>query len=214
MTKTFAFSLAALITAGSSVALAHGPGDGECHGGPGRGPGAHFEELDTNKDGSVTQAEFLAHGEARFAQADTNKDGKLTKEERQAAHQAHMKERFAKHDTNKDGKLTKDELGKMPEEFQKRVDSNGDGAITQAEMEAAKGKMHEKHGRGPGDPMGDKTVTREDMKAKAVEHFTRMDANKDGKVTKDELKQGHGKGHGRGHDQDRDRDQDEQNDEG
>ena len=150
MNKTIGFSLAALLIAGSSVALAHGP-EGECHGGKGRGPGAHFEELDANKDGSLSQAEFLAKGEAHFAQADTNKDGKLTKEERQAAHAAHMKERFAKKDKNGDGKLSKDELGRMPEEFQKRLDTNGDGAITQAEMASAKLEMHKKHGKGPGE---------------------------------------------------------------
>jgi Ca2+-binding EF-hand superfamily protein len=210
MTKTIGFSLAALLLAGSSVALAHGPGDGECHGGPGRGPGAHFDELDTNKDGTVSQAEFLAQGDARFAQADTNKDGKLTKEERKAAWDAHMKERFAKHDKNGDGKLTKDELGNMPEEFQKRLDTNGDGAITQAEMASHKGEMHKKHGKGPGDPMGDKTVTREEAKAKATQFFTELDTNKDGKLTKDELKAGH---HGRRHG-DHDKDSDEGQDEG
>jgi hypothetical protein len=211
MNKTIGFSLAALLLAGSSVALAHGPGDGECHGGRGRGPGAHFDQLDTNKDGSLSQAEFLAKGDARFAQADTNKDGKLTKEERQAVHQAHMKERFAKHDKNGDGKLTKDELGRMPEQFQKRLDSNGDGAITQAEMAAHRGEMMKNHGKGPGDGMGDKTVTREEAKAKATQFFTALDANKDGKLTKDELKAGHHRGRRHG---DHDRDSDEAGDEG
>jgi Ca2+-binding EF-hand superfamily protein len=210
MKKTFAFSLAAaaLLTAGSSVALAHGPG-GECHGGKGGGPAAHFEELDANKDGAVSQAELLQKRGEHFDKADANKDGKLTKEERQAMHEARKQERFAKHDANKDGKLTKDELGKMPEHFQKRVDANGDGAITQAELAAHKGPGHDKRGRGP-DKDGDKVVTRDEMKAKVSEHFTRLDENKDGKLTKDELGKGHhgkGRGHDKGHDRDRDSDE-------
>jgi len=37
-----------------------------------------FAEMDKNKDGKVTQAEFLAHGKRRFDDADRDKDGKVT----------------------------------------------------------------------------------------------------------------------------------------
>jgi Ca2+-binding EF-hand superfamily protein len=37
-----------------------------------------FAEMDENKDGKITQAEFLAHGKRRFDDADRDKDGKVT----------------------------------------------------------------------------------------------------------------------------------------
>lgn len=48
------------------------------------------------KDGTITQAEFVAAALARFDRADTNKDGKVTREERQAAHKTMRDERRAK----------------------------------------------------------------------------------------------------------------------
>ena len=39
---------------------------------------AHFGEMDTDKNGKVSQAEFIAGGKARFQAADTDKDGKVT----------------------------------------------------------------------------------------------------------------------------------------
>jgi Ca2+-binding EF-hand superfamily protein len=138
MNKIFAYSIAATLLAGSSVALAHGPG-GECHGG-GAGKGQHFTEMDANKDGAVSKDEFVQKHAARFDQADTNKDGKLTQEERSAAHEARMKQRMAEHEQ--------------------------------------------------GEP-----ITRDQMKQKSAEHFAKLDANGDGKITQDELANGH---HGRG----------------
>ena len=39
---------------------------------------ARFGEMDTDKNGKVSQAEFIAGGKARFQAADTDKDGKVT----------------------------------------------------------------------------------------------------------------------------------------
>lgn len=80
-----------------------GPGMEGCPpGGPGRdGPGKHgrnamrgpghgmnlLKMADTNNDGAVTKAEFMAAATKHFDEMDANKDGKVTKEERQAARQ-------------------------------------------------------------------------------------------------------------------------------
>lgn len=79
----------------------HGPdgGPGAHHGGP-RG-GMMMEEADTNHDGSVSQAEFVAAALKRFDAEDANHDGKVTPEERQAARKAHMDERKARWDARK-----------------------------------------------------------------------------------------------------------------
>lgn len=42
---------------------------------------------DANKDGSITQAEFVAAALARFDKADANKDGQVTAEERKAMYE-------------------------------------------------------------------------------------------------------------------------------
>lgn len=42
-----------------------------------RGPLGPLAEMDTNKDGVITKAEWLAGADTMFQQFDTNKDGKL-----------------------------------------------------------------------------------------------------------------------------------------
>ena len=64
-------------------------------------PKVSFEAADKDKDGSVTEAEFLAamgenadqkRAKARFAQLDTNHDGELSKEEMEASGKKKKKE--------------------------------------------------------------------------------------------------------------------------
>lgn len=43
-----------------------------------------FEKQDTNKDGMVSEAEFLNHGKEKFKELDANGDGNVTKEEAKA----------------------------------------------------------------------------------------------------------------------------------
>lgn len=47
---------------------------------------ARFTEMDTDKSGKVSKAEFIAAGKARFQAADTDKDGKVTPWEFRAQH--------------------------------------------------------------------------------------------------------------------------------
>jgi hypothetical protein len=70
----------------------HGPGMGR-HGGGGGMMMARMADAD--KDGSVTQAEFSTAALAHFDKVDTNKDGQLSREERRAAHQQ-MREHMGK----------------------------------------------------------------------------------------------------------------------
>lgn len=64
-------------------------------------PKVSFETADKDKDGSVTEAEYLAamgenadqkRAKARFGQLDTNHDGKLSKEEMEATAKKKKKE--------------------------------------------------------------------------------------------------------------------------
>ncbi|WP_374411434.1 EF-hand domain-containing protein [Novosphingobium colocasiae] len=67
----------------------HGGGHhGRGHRGMGGGMGMMMAKMaDTNNDGAVSKAEFMAAATKHFDEADANKDGKITKEERQAMHQ-------------------------------------------------------------------------------------------------------------------------------
>lgn len=105
-----------------------------------------------------------------FSLFDENKDGKLSRDEVQQG----VDKMFADVDTNKDGTISQEEMrahhqslyNRMQSQMQERwkaADKDGDGALSRAEVEA--GKM----------PM----LSRD---------FDRLDANKDGKLTSDELR--------------------------
>ena len=105
------------------------------------------------------------------ANPDANGDGVITKEE--AAKFPRLAEKFEQLDKNKDGKLAGDELpmhragmrGKMDGKHgqhgggMRALDTDGDGRISRAEMQA-------------------------DDKGGMAQHFERMDANKDGFIDK------------------------------
>jgi len=71
------------------------PGGRHHFGGP-RGGMMMEKQADTNNDGAVSQAEFVAAALKRFDAEDANHDGKVTKEERQAARAAKKAEWQAK----------------------------------------------------------------------------------------------------------------------
>jgi len=51
----------------------------------------HIEKMkksDTNGDGTISEAEFLAKAKEKFAEKDTNGDGQISQEEARAAHEA------------------------------------------------------------------------------------------------------------------------------
>ena len=47
----------------------------------GKGPERMFEMQDANKDGKISEAEFVEFSKKRFVEMDANKDGSVTKEE-------------------------------------------------------------------------------------------------------------------------------------
>jgi EF hand domain-containing protein len=105
---------------------------------------------DTNKDGVVDRAEWKAGQEARFKQLDTNKDGKLTQDElfartpaignsvlpsdRQVERQSAY---FQRLDANKDGVVTLEEFMAQADRNFARCDVNKDGKTDTAECRQA-----------------------------------------------------------------------------
>ncbi|HBO79975.1 MAG TPA: Ca2+ sensor, partial [Cupriavidus sp.] len=175
--KQFIAASAVFLVAGGAFAqtAAPAPSDGPqgmpMHrmGGPGEHRGGDWlmKLADTDKDGTISKAEF----DALFNKIDTNHDGKLDKSELAAFHKAMWEQRraemkadfeakFKAADKNNDGALTRDEFKaafpRMANRFD-RIDANHDGKVTMAEMEASMQKMHKERmdrmeRRGPGGP--------------------------------------------------------------
>lgn len=145
------------------IATAHDRGDGPR--GMRGGPEMLFERFDVNGDGAITKDEIAAAAVNHFNEADSNGDGQLSAEEMaamaQSNHAERMSERIARrierHDTNGDGMLSLEEAtaiagGDRAERMFEHLDADGDGTITQAEAEAAKGKRgHGRYGKHGGD---------------------------------------------------------------
>lgn len=116
----------------------------------GEGRAAMFNQIDANGDGAVTPAEMTAHMAARFAAADADGDGFLTPQEMQAQRG-----------------------GKRAARMLERHDTNGDGTLDAAELEAA------------GDTQGAKRGAR---------MMDRLDADDDGKLSLAEMSERPGAG--------------------
>ncbi len=98
MKKLFMFA-AALAVLGAPSAFA------DNHGGDKGGKkGAMFEKHDTNADGAISKAEFLAHAEARFDKMDADGNGEVSKDEAKAAHEAKREKRKERKEKRKERK--------------------------------------------------------------------------------------------------------------
>lgn len=141
-----AVTLAALVAASfSSVAYANGRGEG-------MGPMFDFTQMDGNGDGKVTKDEITAYHSAKVAAMDTDKDGTLSEAEMTAAQEQRKAERqtrkisrmMQRMDANNDGVVSLAEMeepkGNSDRMFD-RMDTDGDGAISKAEADAAMEKM-------------------------------------------------------------------------
>jgi Ca2+-binding EF-hand superfamily protein len=144
------FLIAGILLAAGSVAaisaphlrgghMRHGPLFGEHDGGLFGPSSARLgEQLDTNKDGTVTLEEFLAQRGPSFARFDKNNDGVVDRDEFEAAAKEsadYWVKRFIKRfDTDRDGRISKDEFAKARRERFAMRDLDGDGRIGVEDM--------------------------------------------------------------------------------
>ncbi|MGD9128746.1 MAG: EF-hand domain-containing protein [Planctomycetia bacterium] len=103
-----------------------------------------------------------------------------------------MKKQFVAHlkklDENKDGKLSKAEVNRPAMKIFNKVDTDKDGLVTEAEIKKAiKAHMEKFAKKAPKKAHGKKGSSPEAMKKQFVAHLKRLDANKDGKLSKAEV---------------------------
>jgi len=137
---------AAMLVLGAAPAFAQDAPPASRQRGAGAGAGA-IQRFDADRDGRVTQEEYLAGLRQRFAAADANRDGGLSAEELPAflfpARRAgttppdneaqRMARMLRRHDTNNDGRLSFDEAQPLMQRRFQRMDANRDGVITAEE---------------------------------------------------------------------------------
>jgi Ca2+-binding EF-hand superfamily protein len=120
---------------------------------------AHFTRMDANNDGKLDAADRTAMHKARFTEMDSDRNGSISEAEFMAAHTARMEKRGEGHmgfGGEHEGRgHRRGHGGGMS--LLKAADTNGDQAISKAEMTAA-----------------------------IDAHFIKADANKDGKISSDE----------------------------
>ena len=121
-----------------------------------------FARMDANGDGRLDQADRQARMAQRFAQMDTDNSGAITLEEMTAAHEQRREARADRRggDGERMGRHRGKRGGGM--KMLANIDTDNDGAITQAEFEAA-----------------------------ALARFDRADANGDGTVSAEERRAAH-----------------------
>lgn len=166
---------------------------------PGGHTGMGSMGMEIDEDGQ-TRDEFLArHGEM-FARMDANGDGRLTREEF-AAHRSMMHGAGGHMGMKPEGMppmgmeigengLSRDEFAARHVQMFARMDADGDGRITREEFAAHRAMMG-----GPGGSMGmrmameidEDGLTRDEFLARHNGMFARIDANGDGRISREEF---------------------------
>lgn len=132
-------------------------------------------------DRSARRAEFQARAQARFADSDRNHDGRISLAEFQDASDRRLAERFHRMDADRDGQLTEDELRQA---HQQRREHLRDGRQARAGRRHALLALDTNH---------DQALDRAELGnrfPKLAERFDQLDANHDGRLTRDEMRAG------------------------
>ncbi len=146
-----AFALSLMAGLGGALAMADEQDEGPA-------PGARMlERFDSNGDGEISQAEVDAYRAARFAEMDSDGDGLVSQEEATAYREQKRAERRARRgqsgfdrlDVNGDGYLSLDEIDARPGPRIMRLDTNNDGVVDAAELEAGAEGMRNNRQRRP-----------------------------------------------------------------
>lgn len=106
-----------------------------------------FQATDANKDGTVSEAEYVAEYSARLEQqlaASSQSEDKKTEERQRQIRQAHV--RFGVLDRDKDTKLTQAEFDVSGARAFAEHDQDSNGVVTEADVTAETAKQAQKSG--------------------------------------------------------------------
>ena len=151
---------------------------------------AQKARVDVNGDGVISRAEAAAHPRLaeRFDQLDKNRDGRLDASERPQFKGRGRRGGMAMLDANKDGVIDRTEAAKFPKFAQRfdHLDKNRDGRLDASERP-------QRMGRGGGmakiDKNGDGRISRnEAVGSPFAQRFDQLDANRDGYITREEMR--------------------------
>ena len=177
-------ALAALTLAAGGAALAQ---QAPAQQAPVRAP--HAMRADADGDGRISQAEFVGRRVERLNAADADRDGSVAPEEMRAAFHARSAERadarFQRLDADRDGAISRAEFDarRSPEARPQRAARMHQGAARMHRVGprmAHRGQRME--ARGP--------VSIAEVRGKAEQAFTRLDADRDGFITAAERQAG------------------------
>jgi Ca2+-binding EF-hand superfamily protein len=149
-------------------------------------------KMDTDGDGRISLAEYLAAAKARFQAMDAENKGSVdaaaiavspAATERETHGAESMVRRL---DTAGDGYVTEDEFIAAAKSRFARMDTRGDGKLTPDELTAPRWS-HGQHNKAAGEQAQADTDVHAGMRAQfAQKYFDKLDANHDGVVTLDE----------------------------
>lgn len=130
------------IFAALAAAVAAMPAAASAQAGP--DPERMAEQLraaDTNHDGTISRAEFLAYRANQWSRMDRNRDGYFSRNDLLAFLASRwdsdrLREMRATFDTNHDGRISRAEFVNGPTIAFAMADSNHDGLVTQPELRA------------------------------------------------------------------------------
>lgn len=101
----------------------------------------HFARLDTDKNGSLSLAEFTAGREMRGKRGERGDGEGMRGHRGKRGHGMNMMGKMA--DTNGDGTITRAEFDAGVKAHFAKMDANGDGTVTVEERQAAREQMRE-----------------------------------------------------------------------
>jgi Ca2+-binding EF-hand superfamily protein len=146
--------------------------------------GRNLSQMDSNHDGKISRDEWRGPADG-FSRLDANNDGFITREELGQA----RRKLGRKMDTDNDGRISRQEWQGTAEMFE-RLDSNHDGFVTRDEIRKSglglPGPRRAAKNFSGMDSNGDGRVSKDEWKGPAA-LFDRLDADRDGFVTRDEL---------------------------
>ncbi len=146
--------------------------------------------VDQDGDRVVTKAEAMAAADAVFTKMDANADGTLNDSDKAAM----LAKRFAAIDTDKNGAISQAEFMAAYEMLSERRMSRREKRMEHRKM----GKRYAREGGRDGrmdimaraDSNGDKAISGPEFRAAAEARFAKADTNKDGRITPDERRAG------------------------